>query len=177
VREGIVLLPEDRRHQGLVDSFGIRENTTLATLRRFRRGGLPMPSRRRESLATAELIDGLKIRARGPEQGVASLSGGNQQKVVIAKWMLREGKLLMFDEPTQGIDVEAKEEVYTLMERFAEGGASVLLISSEFSELVAVCRRVIVLREGRVAATLTGPDVTERTITDACYQAGAVPTA
>jgi ABC-type sugar transport system ATPase subunit len=136
-----------------------------------------MPSRRREGRATTELMDGLKIRARGPEQVVASLSGGNQQKVVIAKWMLREGKLLMFDEPTQGIDVEAKEEVYTLMERFADGGASVLLISSEFSELVGVCRRVIVLREGAIAATLEGADVTERAITDACYGAGAAPTA
>jgi ABC-type sugar transport system ATPase subunit len=136
-----------------------------------------MPSRRREGRATTELMDGLKIRARGPEQVVASLSGGNQQKVVIAKWMLREGKLLMFDEPTQGIDVEAKEEVYTLMERFADGGASVLLISSEFSELVGVCRRVIVLREGAIAATLEGADVTERTITDACYGASAAPTA
>ncbi|HKG39273.1 MAG TPA: sugar ABC transporter ATP-binding protein [Conexibacter sp.] len=171
---GIVLLPEDRRHQGLVDTFGIRENVTLATLPAFRAGRLPMPSKRSERSATVELMEGLSMRARGPEQLVAHLSGGTQQKVVIAKWMLRQGQLLMFDEPTQGIDVDAKAEVYALMERFAEGGASVVLVSSEFSELVAVCDRVVVLREGTVVRTLAGAEVTEAAITDACY-AGTAP--
>jgi ribose transport system ATP-binding protein len=169
IAAGIALLPEDRRHEGLVDDFGIRENVTLATLSRFRASRLPMPSRRREARATRELMDGLKMRAQGPEQPITALSGGTQQKVVIARWMLREGKLLMFDEPTQGIDVDAKEEVYALMEQLAAGGASVVLISSEFSELVAVCQRVIVLREGAVVDVLEGEDVTEQRITDACY--------
>jgi ribose transport system ATP-binding protein len=169
---GIALLPEDRRHEALIEDFGIRENVTLTTLSRFRASWLPMPSRRRETRATRELMAGLKMRAQGPEQPIAALSGGTQQKVVIARWMLREGKLLMFDEPTQGIDVDAKEEVYGLMESLAEGGASVVLISSEFSELVAVCQRVIVLREGAIVDILEGDEVTEQRITDACY-AGA----
>jgi ABC-type sugar transport system ATPase subunit len=175
IAAGIVLLPEDRRHEGLVDDFGIRENVTVATLPRFRTRGLPLPSRRREARATRELMEGLKMRAQGPEQPIAALSGGTQQKVVIARWMLREGNLLMFDEPTQGVDVDAKEEVYALMEELAAGGASVLLISSEFSELVAVCQRVLVLREGAIVDVLEGDDVTEQRITDACY-AGAAST-
>jgi ribose transport system ATP-binding protein len=169
IAAGIVLLPEDRRHQGLVDGFGIRESVTLATLPRFRASRLPLPSKRRERRATHELMVGLKMRAQGPDQPVEALSGGTQQKVVVARWLLRDGILMMFDEPTQGIDVDAKEEVYGLMEELAAAGASVLLISSEFSELVAVCQRVIVMREGTVVDELEGDAVTEQHITDACY--------
>ena len=168
IRAGIVLLPEDRRHQGLIESFCIRENVTLATLPKFRRG-LPMPSKRREYGVTHRLMSDLRMRATGPEQIVGSLSGGTQQKVVIAKWLLRDGKILMFDEPTQGIDVDAKEEVYTLMEEFAASGAAVVLVSADFAELVAVCDRVIVLREGRLVETLSGTAVTEAAIIAACY--------
>jgi ribose transport system ATP-binding protein len=175
IAAGVALLPEDRRHEGLVDTFGIRENVTLAALAGFRRLRLPIPHRERERQRTAELIRELRVHATGVDQPVAALSGGNQQKVVIAKWMLRNGRILMFDEPTQGIDVDAKEEVYQLMERLARDGAAVVLVSSEFGELVAVCDRVVVLREGRLMTTLTEDEVSEHAITRACF-AEALPT-
>jgi ribose transport system ATP-binding protein len=111
----------------------------------------------------------LNVKHRSPEQTVATLSGGNQQKVVIAKWVLRGGDVLLFDEPTQGIDVDAKEEVYRLMERLASEGCAVVFVSSEFSELVATCSSVVVMREGHTVDVLRGNKVSEAAITSACY--------
>ena len=169
IAAGLALLPEDRRHQGLVESFGIRENVTLASLAAFRSRRLPLPSTRHEREATLKLMESLGMSARGPDQLVSFLSGGTQQKVVLAKWMLRNGQVLMFDEPTQGIDVAAKEDIYTLLEQLAAEGAAIILVSSEFSELVAVCNRIIVLRGGSLVATLEGEGVSEEVITDASY--------
>lgn len=166
---GIVLLPEDRRYEGMVLDFTLRENVTLPSLAKFSRGRLPFPSRARERRATRQMVEKLSIRSSGVEQPVRHLSGGNQQKVILAKWLERGAQVLIFDEPTAGIDVEAKEEIYQLIEGLAAEGKGIIFISSEFSEMVAVCHRVIVLREGRLVGGVEGDEVSERNIIELCY--------
>ncbi|HEY2651032.1 MAG TPA: ATP-binding cassette domain-containing protein, partial [Solirubrobacteraceae bacterium] len=172
---GIVLLPEDRRHQGMVLDFNLRENITLSSLWRFCRPGTPFPNRERERGAARKMVERLSIRTSGVEAPIRHLSGGNQQKVVLAKWLERGAQVFIFDEPTAGIDVEAKEEIYKLVEDLAKDGRGVIFISSEFSEMVAICNRVIVLQEGHLVGEVDGDAVTERNIIELCYgHVGAV---
>jgi ABC-type sugar transport system ATPase subunit len=167
---GIVLIPEERRTQGLVLGFSIRKNLTLATLPRHRLlPSVPTPSLRQERGTAVKQIAQLSIRASDAEQPVGWLSGGNQQKVVLGKWLERGGDVFILDEPTLGIDVETKDEIYDLMEMLTAQGKGVIFISSEFSELVGACNRVLVLREGRLAGELDAEDVTEAAILDLCY--------
>ena len=169
-RAGIALLPEDRRNEGLVLGFSVRENVTLASLPRFRTAGfLPMPSRPKERAATKEMVKRLEIRASGTEVKVATLSGGNQQKVVLARWLDLPVEIFVFDEPTAGIDVHGKAELFSLIEGLAEAGKGVILIASDFAELVAICDRVIVLREGRISGVIEGDEITEEAIVELCY--------
>jgi ABC-type sugar transport system ATPase subunit len=167
---GIALIPEDRRNQGLVLGFGTRANVTLATLPRHRVGRVPRPSRRSEERATVAVAGRLRLTAADTTRPVALLSGGNQQKVVIAKWLERRARVLIFDEPTQGIDVEAKAEVLAFARAHAEQGGAVVLITADFSELVSTCDRLIVLREGRLCGELAGPDISEPAIVELCYR-------
>ncbi|MGY1743485.1 MULTISPECIES: sugar ABC transporter ATP-binding protein [unclassified Blastococcus] len=170
MRERIALLPEDRRHQGNDTAQSIRQNTTLPTLSRYRAlRWLPRPSAGRERAASQEMIGRLGIKARGPEVAVGTLSGGNQQKVVLAKWLVHGADVFVFDEPTAGIDVEGKADVYGIVGELADAGKAVLFISSDLPELAAVSDRVVVLREGRVVAELTGDQVTEPEILHHCY--------
>ena len=167
---GIVLLPEDRRHQGTVHTFSVRKNITLPTLRRFRLGrSLPVPSLSRERRASQGLIERLQIKVPDLESPIRNLSGGNQQKVVLAKWLESGASVLIFDEPTHGIDVGAKEEVYRLMVDLAAAGKGVIFISSEFPELVGICNRVVVMREGRLVGEFEGDAVTETALVERCY--------
>lgn len=166
---GIVMLPEDRRNEALVLDFSVRENITLASLNTFGSGIPATPSRARERIVTAGLIDRLKIRTSGTEAAVSTLSGGNQQKVVLARWIDLPVKVLIFDEPTAGIDVHAKEEFFSLIDELALTGRGILFISSDFSELVQVCDRVLVLREGQIAGELYGEEITEPAIVQLCY--------
>jgi ABC-type sugar transport system ATPase subunit len=167
---GIVLLPEERRTQGVVTDFTIRENVTLPVLNRFRMTSwLPLPKVRRERARTRELIDQLSIKAPHEEFPVKQLSGGNQQKVVLAKWIEHGAEVFIFDEPTHGIDVSGKLEVYGLMARLAKAGNGVIFISSEFEELEEVCRRVVVMREGRLVGELKDEQVTLTNLISACY--------
>ena len=166
---GVVLLPEDRRHEALVLDFSVRENITLASLDRLV-GRFPWtPSRSKERIAAAGLIERLQIRTGGTETPVATLSGGNQQKVVLARWLDLPVKVMIFDEPTAGIDVQAKEEFFSLMQGLADAGKGIILISSDFSELVHACDRVLVLREGRASGELMGAAITEQAIVELCY--------
>ena len=171
LKAGIVLLPEDRRHQGTVQSFSVRENVTLPVLRRFRRGGMPFPRVALEREATNEMIERLNIKVSDPEHPVRYLSGGNQQKVVLAKWLESGADIFIFDEPTHGIDVQGKEEVYKLMEELADQGKGVIFISSEFTELVGECNRVMVMREGRIVGELEGDEITDSRLVERCYAA------
>ncbi len=169
VRAGVALLPEDRRHEGLVLEFSVRANLTLASLSKHRRGILPMPSKASETRAAQETIAQLGIRTPDAERAVGKLSGGNQQKVVLGKWLQRRERILIFDEPTQGIDVGAREDVFASIRELAESGRAVILISSDFDELVGLCTRVVALREGRVTGTLEKEAISEEALVHLAY--------
>lgn len=158
IRAGIALLPEDRQHQGLLTAMTIRENTTLAALQQFvQRYRI---NRRQETETTQTQIERLAIKAVGPEQQVRNLSGGNQQKVALSKWLLTEPVLLILDEPTRGIDVGAKAQVHRLISDLARAGMGILLISSELPEILGLSDRVLVMYRGRIAAELDRRDAT-----------------
>ncbi|HEY3607954.1 MAG TPA: sugar ABC transporter ATP-binding protein [Pseudonocardiaceae bacterium] len=160
VRAGVVLLPEDRKAEGIIPSLSVRQNIVLAALPRLSRVGLL--SRRRQDEIVAYFMDRLRIKAASPDQKVSELSGGNQQKVLLARWLCLRPKVLLLDEPTRGIDVGAKAQVQRLIDELAGDGLGVLLISSELEELIEGSDRVVVLREGRAVAELSGDEVTEQ---------------
>jgi ABC-type sugar transport system ATPase subunit len=178
IRQGIALLPEDRRHDGLILNFGVRENITLTSLRNHRLTPLlPFPRRRSERSAAADIASRLDIQPPGLEREVRRLSGGNQQKVVLAKWLHRAGRVLIFDEPTQGIDVGAKAEIFSLIQELADEGKAIIVICSDFSELETLCTRVVAVHERRVRGGLTAPHVTEEALVRMAYgtaEAGGV---
>jgi ABC-type sugar transport system ATPase subunit len=165
----IVLLPEDRRTEGVIESFSIRENVTLPSLPRFRRAGLPLPSVGREREAVRLRMDQLAILAPDEETPVMSLSGGNQQKVLLARWLEHGARIFVFDEPTHGVDIGGKLEIYALVNRLAEDGNGVIFISSEFEELVEVSHRVLVMREGRLTGELTQSAISAANLVAQCY--------
>ncbi|MFD9004074.1 sugar ABC transporter ATP-binding protein [Streptomyces sp. NPDC059582] len=159
IRAGISLLPEDRKAEGIVPGLSVRENIALAALPALSRFGLVDDSRIDRIVET--FMKRLRIKAAGPHQKVGELSGGNQQKVLLARWLALHPKVLLLDEPTRGIDVGAKAEVQALIDELADDGLAVLLISSDPEELIEGSDRVIVLKEGVVVRELTGDDVTE----------------
>jgi ribose transport system ATP-binding protein len=162
IRHGIYLVPEDRRGSGLVTLMGVRENITLASARRYARFGL---LRKSEETRVAETQKSeLAIKAPTVETTVATLSGGNQQKVVLGKWLSMQPRVIVFDEPTRGIDVGAKAEIYRLMRRLAEKGVVVIMISSDMEEVLNVSDRVAVMHEGRITGVLERADCTEENI-------------
>ncbi len=149
---GIAYIPEDRGQQGLIRSQTLRENVALAVLDRLSHGGFI--DREAEEARAREAIDRFGIRARGPEMVVRQLSGGNQQKVVIAKWLGTAPRILVMDEPTRGIDVGAKAEIHALMVKLAKEGLAIVMISSELPEVLGMSDRVMVMSRGRVAGEL-----------------------
>jgi len=153
-RLGVGLIPEDRKRHGLVLSMNVRENLTLPILERFRRL-LGRADRQAERAVAERYCRQLRVRAPSVETGVLSLSGGNQQKVVLAKWMAAGGRVLLIDEPTRGVDVGAKQEIHELIRELSRSGVGVLLISSDLPELLALSDRVAVLRQGRMAVELS----------------------
>ncbi|HOV75734.1 MAG TPA: sugar ABC transporter ATP-binding protein [Candidatus Hydrogenedentes bacterium] len=162
IRQGIGLLTEDRKGQGLVLGMTVRENTTLANLKSLVR--ILFVDRRRERAITEQYVKELQIKTPSIEQSAQNLSGGNQQKVVLAKWLFTESKILIFDEPTRGIDVGAKVEIYKLMNDLARRGACILMISSELPEVLGMCDRILVMHEGRLAGELSRAEATQERI-------------
>ena len=152
IGHGIYLVPEDRRGEGLVTGMTVRENTTLPSLEKYSSGYLI--SRERERKVTDEQIASLKIKTPGGEALVVNLSGGNQQKVVLGKWLSMSPKVMILDEPTRGIDVGAKAEIYRLMRELADRGGVILMISSDMEEVLNVSDRVAVMHEGRITGIL-----------------------
>lgn len=148
IRHGIGLVTEDRRKSGFVGPMNIRENISLASLSMVSRNGFI--DRAKEKGHVTDLMRRLRIKAGGPESGILSLSGGNQQKVVLAKWLMRDVKVLILDEPTRGIDVGAKVEIYNLMTDLARRGVAIIMISSELPELLSMCDRFLVLARGEI---------------------------
>jgi ribose transport system ATP-binding protein len=159
VAAGIVLVPEDRRAQGLVLDHSVRDNLLLPLLSEVRRGGL-IDKRRSRSLA-GSLIDRFAVKVADPGRPVRLLSGGNQQKVVLAKWLGTDPKVLILDEPTAGVDIGTKTEILETVRSLADAGKAVVVISSEYPELLAVSDRVVVLREGAVADILDRGDIAD----------------
>jgi len=152
IAAGIALLPEDRKGQGLVLQASMRENTTLATLHQRSHRGII--NRAAERDAVARWIGELGIRTSSQEQIVRLLSGGNQQKVVLARWMLANSRILLFDEPTRGVDVGAKAEIYALMRRLTDDGAAILMISSDLPEALGLADRIVAMRGGHTVGEL-----------------------
>src|SRR6266478_7265261 len=152
LRAGIGLLPEDRKRLGLVLSMNCRENTSLAVLRRLSFGGFVR--RREERLLTQRYVDRLRVKTPSMESTVAGLSGGNQQKIALAKWLARKCAILIVDEPTRGVDVGAKAEIHHLLDELACQGLALLAISSELPEVMNLSRRILVLRQGKIAGEL-----------------------
>jgi len=157
---GLGLLPEERKREGLLFNFAIRENITLQSLGTVSRFGLL--SRARENRAAEGFKDRLSIRAPSVGVAVSALSGGNQQKVVLGKVLMPNPKVLLLDEPTKGVDVGAKAEIYKLMMELADAGIGIVVISSELPELLALCDRILVLARGRVADEFTKADANEK---------------
>jgi rhamnose transport system ATP-binding protein len=149
VAQGLALVPEDRQHHGVFMPQSAWRNASVAIMERLARLGWV---RDRESRrATAVYVDRLRIRLRGQDQPVRELSGGNQQKVVLARWLLTKPRVLILDEPTRGIDVGAKAEVHRLIAELAAGGMAVLMVSSDMPEVLGMSDRILVMREGRIA--------------------------
>jgi ribose transport system ATP-binding protein len=165
IRRGLALVAEDRKTESLILGNTVRFNASLAALKAFRRWfGVDA---RRERAAVAEQVEGLRIRTPSLATTVANLSGGNQQKVVLAKCLLTNPSVLLMDEPTRGIDVGAKAEIYALMSELAGRGAAIVMASSELPELLSMCDRILVLCEGRVTAELTREEATQERILEA----------
>jgi ribose transport system ATP-binding protein len=162
IRAGLALVPEDRKEQGLILEMAVRHNLSLASLRRDQRFGLRDGGR--ERAAARELIAKLNIKTPSQEQIVQYLSGGNQQKVVLGKWLNLRPRVLLLDEPTRGVDVGAKREIYTIMEDLAAAGVAILFVSSEMEEILGMSDRTLVMHEGRLAGELSRADLSEEAI-------------
>ena len=172
IAAGLAFVTEDRKNQSLIIKLPVAENMTLAALRRFLSGGFIRL--RAEAAAVGRSIQQLHIKTPSSAAGVDTLSGGNQQKVALAKCLLTEPRIFLLDEPTRGIDVGAKAEIYTLVSRLAQEGAAVLMASSELPEILAMCDRVLVLCEGELTGEFSRADATQERIMEAAtarYQA------
>jgi inositol transport system ATP-binding protein len=163
IRAGIGLVPEDRKQQALFLTLAVRSNLSLAALGHVLRFGAFIDER-----AELELVERyqktLNIRMASPDQLVGSLSGGNQQKVVLARWLALEPKILIVDEPTRGIDVAAKSEVHQLLDQLARSGIAIIAISSELPEVLAISDRIVAMREGRAVGQLTRAEASEESL-------------
>jgi ribose transport system ATP-binding protein len=162
IDSGIYLAPEDRRRSGVIVEMSLRENVTMAAMGRYSTVGLIRGGA--EAAASTEAISSLSIKAPSVETLVQNLSGGNQQKVVLAKWLLLQPKVLIFDEPTRGIDVGAKAEIYDLMHSLAKEGVAILMISSDMEEVLGLSDRIAVMHEGRLSGILTRSEADEEAV-------------
>ncbi len=162
IKEGLALLTNDRKGNGLVMDMSIQYNSTLASLKKYSPGGWLKP--KKEQKVVSELSSSLNLKCSGLRQEVKYLSGGNQQKVVIAKWMDTDPKVMLLDEPTRGVDVGAKHEIYELMNKWTSEGIGILLITSEMPELLAMSDRILVMHRGRITAEFSSEEATQEEI-------------
>ncbi len=162
IAAGVGLLPEDRRQQALIGGLSVLSNATLAVLDDIAPNGII--SRAREDRIFKQTLSGLFIKMASPDVPIATLSGGNQQKVILARWLARHPKLLILDEPTKGVDIGAKADISNIIVRLAEAGTAILLISSELSEILALSDRVLVMRSGRITTELDRSTMNAETI-------------
>ncbi len=167
IRAGIGLVTEDRKSQGLLLSQSIRANTTLAGMHKVARAG--WLQRAQESAVAQHFIERLRIRSRGPEQAVSTLSGGNQQKVVFARWLHQPCDVLLLDEPTRGVDVGARADIYHEVDRMCDDGKAVLMVSSDLRELMAMCDRIGVMHNGQLVAVFERGEWTDQQLLAAAF--------
>jgi ribose transport system ATP-binding protein len=158
----MALIPEDRKTEGLMLPMTVRENLSFAALDRVSRGGII--DRNEEERLIDDMVRLLEIKTAGLNVPVGALSGGNQQKVVIAKWLMRTPRIILLNDPTRGIDVGTKQELYQLLRRLAAAGAAILFYSTDYDELIGCCDRVLVLYDGRVVRELEGGEISERAL-------------
>ncbi len=159
---GMALIPEDRKTEGLMLPMTVRENLSFATLDLLSRGGVI--DRAAEQRLIDDMVHLLAIKTAGIDIPVGSLSGGNQQKVVIAKWLMRQPRIILLNDPTRGIDVGTKQEIYQLLRKLADAGAAILFYSTDYAELIGCCDRVLVLYDGAVQRELAGEEITEHAL-------------
>jgi len=163
LKHGIAYVPEDRGTQGLIKAMKLRENVSLASLKSISKASVI--DFRQETSMAEKAIKQFSIRAYGPEQVTAKLSGGNQQKIVLGKWLERHPQVLIMDEPTRGVDVGAKSEIHRLMSQLAaEQGLAILMISSELPEILGMSDRILVMRQGSIVAEFTGNEASQEKI-------------
>ena len=161
-RIGMALIPEDRKTEGLMLPMTVRDNLSFAALDRVSRGGVV--DRAAEARLIDEMIKLLAIRTAGTDIPVGALSGGNQQKVVIAKWLMNQPRIILLNDPTRGIDVGTKQELYQLFRKLADAGAAVVFYSTDYDELIGCCDRVLVFYDGAIKRELVGAEITERAL-------------
>jgi ribose transport system ATP-binding protein len=159
---GMALIPEDRKTEGLMLPMSVRENLSFAALDRMSTAGVI--DRDRQQSFVDRMMELLAIKSFNVDAPVGSLSGGNQQKVVIAKWLIRQPRILLLSDPTRGIDVGTKQEIYQLLRRLADEGAAIVFYSTDYDELIGCCDRVLVLYEGRIKKELVGSEITEQNL-------------
>ena len=163
IAAGIALAPEDRKQQGLVIEMTVRENLSLAALRRDQKKGGFLDFAKEKKISE-EMIKAMRVKTPNEDQVIRFLSGGNQQKVVLGKWLAMKPKILLLDEPTRGIDVGAKSEIYALMEKLAESGVAILFVSSEMEEVLGMADRTLVMHEGQITGELSRDELSEEAI-------------
>jgi ribose transport system ATP-binding protein len=163
IAAGLALVPEDRKQQGVILEMAVRPNTTLAAVRRDAHAGIFL-NRRLEETTAREMTERLNVRTPSLSQLVQYLSGGNQQKVALGKWLCLRPRVLLLDEPTRGIDVGAKQEIYRLMEELAGKGLAILFVSSELEEVLRMSDRALVMCQGRIAGELARDELSEEAV-------------
>jgi ribose transport system ATP-binding protein len=159
---GMALIPEDRKNEGLMLAMSVRDNLSFAAIDGFSRFGIVDTNA--ESAAIDDMIKMLRIKSDGVDGPVAALSGGNQQKVVIGKWLMTKPRIILLNDPTRGIDVGTKQELYQLLRRLADAGAAILFYSTDYDELIGCCDRVLVFYNGAIGRTLSGAELNERNL-------------
>ena len=173
IRDGLAFITENRREEGLLMNISIAENMALVALPKFAVTPLGLIEKDRLSAAAAEAAQRLSIKTASVAQPAKSLSGGNQQKVVIAKWLMSDPSIFIMDEPTRGIDVAAKHEIYSIIDRLAESGGGVLFISSEIEELLAMCDRILVMSNGEIVGSFPREDFDKERILRSAFREAA----
>jgi ABC-type sugar transport system ATPase subunit len=173
---GIALVPEERRSQGLMLAQSVAFNINIASLQSLRVVDfLPFLSSRKMRNQAGRLIKDLGVKTPSPSTKVASLSSGNQQKALIARWLSPDTRVLILDEPSRGVDIGAREEIHEAIRELARNGVGVIVISSDVEELAALADRIVVMREGRVVGELAGDEITEARIVEMSYHDAAGP--
>jgi len=167
---GMALIPEDRKTEGLMLPMSVRENLSFAALGRLSRWGVVDRAAERE--AVRQMVQTLSVRSDGTDVPAASLSGGNQQKLVIGKWLMLAPRIVLLNDPTRGIDVGTKQEIYELLRQLADAGAAILFYSTDYDELIGCCDRVLVMYDGAIKRELVGAEITERALVSSALNIG-----